>query len=128
MEEFCRALGLDQSEMYTEKVQRSKVNVANTPKVSADFEIILSKMSPQAEYDITERVRELVGDIKALKESEITGLSDKIKKYLDETYGRVWQVLIIRGSYWMNFSHEPFKSFQFKYGQYIFLLWRTPCG
>uniref|UniRef100_A0A095C6E4 Tegument antigen n=3 Tax=Schistosoma TaxID=6181 RepID=A0A095C6E4_SCHHA len=128
IEEFCRALGLNQSEMCVEKVQRSKVNVASTPKPSKDFEIILSKMSPQAEYDITEHVRELMGDLKEFKQSEIKEISNKLKQYLDETYDRVWQVIILNGSYCMNFSHEPFKALHFKYGPNIFLLWRTPKG
>nr|ACL54849.1 tegument-associated antigen [Schistosoma mansoni] len=128
MEEFCRALGLNQSEMCIEKVQRNKVNATSTPKVSKDFEIILSKMSPQAEYDITEHVRELIGDLKEFKQPETKEISNKLKQYLDETYDRVWQVVILNGSYCMNFSHEPFKALHFKYGPYIFLLWRTPKG
>ncbi|TNN07566.1 Tegument antigen [Schistosoma japonicum] len=128
IEEFCRALGLNQSEMCIEKVQRNKVNVAATPKVSKDIQIIISKMSPQVEYDITERVRELLSDVNNNKDADIKNISNELKQYLDNTYGRVWQVIVIRGSYWMNFSHEPFKSIQFKYGPYIFLLWRTPKG
>ncbi|KAK4473075.1 hypothetical protein MN116_002733 [Schistosoma mekongi] len=128
MEEFCRALGLNHSEMCIEKVQRNKVNVAATPKVSKDFEIILSKMSPKEEYDITERVRELIGDINNNKDVEMKNISNELKQYLDTTYNRVWQVVIVRGSFWMSYAHEPFKSLQFKYGPYAFLLWRTPKG
>ncbi|VDQ04964.1 unnamed protein product [Trichobilharzia regenti] len=128
MEEFCRALGLSQKEMQIEKVHRTDSNAAKVPNVSSDFEIILSKLSKQAEYDITERVRELFGNTTENKDAEIKDISNKLKQYLDDTYDRVWQVVILRGSYWMNFSHEPFKSIQFKYGPYIILLWRTPKG
>ncbi|CAH8470164.1 unnamed protein product [Heterobilharzia americana] len=128
MEEFCRALGLNQKEMLVEKVHRTPANAAKIPEISSQFEIILSKLSKQAEVDITERVAELFNGSTENKDSQIKDISNKLKQYLDETYDRVWQVVILRGSYWMNFSHEPFKSIQFKYGPYIFLLWRTPKG
>ncbi|CDS36243.1 tegumental antigen [Echinococcus multilocularis] len=51
-----------------------------------------------------------------------------LKRWLDSRYGRAWHVLLIRGAYWMHYSHEIDCALQFQLGSYVYLLWRTPAG
>ena len=49
-----------------------------------------------------------------------------LKQWLEMHFGRFWHVLSIRGSYWMQYSHEIDCSLQFQLGPFVYLLWRTP--
>lgn len=49
-----------------------------------------------------------------------------LKQQLDKNYNRLWHVVVVKGQYWSYYSHEPGCMAVFKYGCYIFLVWRTP--
>ncbi|VEL13394.1 unnamed protein product [Protopolystoma xenopodis] len=53
-------------------------------------------------------------------------IASKLKIFLDTDYGRMWHIVVVAGSFWMNYSHDEKYSFHFKVGKYIFLIWRTP--
>ncbi|VEL30734.1 unnamed protein product [Protopolystoma xenopodis] len=48
-----------------------------------------------------------------------------LKLFLDKKYGRLWHVVLVRGSFWMNYSHEKDASLQFRDGPYSILVWKT---
>ncbi|KAA3674302.1 uncharacterized protein DEA37_0002850 [Paragonimus westermani] len=125
--EFCRGLGIRADELRTEKGYRDEQRAGKAPKVASDIEIVASTMADYRKVALTEKFKELVKQHDG-KESEMNQVALEFKSYLDENYGRVWQCVILTGSYWMHFSHEPFLSIQFKYGKYIALAWRTPQG
>ncbi|KAL7060183.1 hypothetical protein AAHC03_09622 [Spirometra sp. Aus1] len=96
-----------------------------TKDISA-IRIVTVNMSPEDQAAILQKVR----DITTLGESQQTtdesAITKELKKWLESKYGRTWHVIIVRGSYWMNFSHEPEYSFQFELGPYVYAMWRTP--
>nr|5FWZ_A Chain A, CALCIUM BINDING PROTEIN [Fasciola hepatica] len=97
------------------------------PTLSTDIEMIATTMSVPRQVEVTEKFKSLVTAHNG-KDEEMKDVAQDMKNYMDEKYGRVWQCVILTGSYWMHFSHEPFLSIQFRYGRHICLAWRTPRG
>ncbi|CAH8455355.1 unnamed protein product [Schistosoma bovis] len=125
IEEFCRGFGLKVSEIRREKEELKKEKDGKVSKLPPNVEIIAATMSKTKQYDICHQFKEYI-DNSSRTNNDIKEVANKMKTLLDNTYGRVWQVVILTGSYWMNFSHEPFLSIQFKYNNYVCLAWRTP--
>ncbi|KAF7261464.1 hypothetical protein EG68_01167 [Paragonimus skrjabini miyazakii] len=127
LDEFCRGLGLKSAEMRIERTERKAAREGNARHVDPSIQIIASTMSPEKQAEVTDKFIELVSNV-GNKPEEMNNVAKQLKTYLDSKYGRVWQAVILTGSYWMNFSHEPFMSVQFKHGPHICLAWRTPSG
>ncbi|RTG87885.1 uncharacterized protein DC041_0008690 [Schistosoma bovis] len=108
-----------------EKEELKKEKDGKVSKLPPNVEIIAATMSKTKQYDICHQFKEYI-DNSSRTNNDIKEVANKMKTLLDNTYGRVWQVVILTGSYWMNFSHEPFLSIQFKYNNYVCLAWRTP--
>ncbi|TPP63278.1 Tegumental calcium-binding EF-hand protein 4 [Fasciola gigantica] len=125
--EFCRGLGMRVDEMRVEQKQREVQRQGKAPTLSTDIEMIATTMSVPRQVEVTEKFKELVTAHNG-KDEEMKDVAQDMKNYMDEKYGRVWQCVILTGSYWMHFSHEPFLSIQFRYGRHICLAWRTPRG
>nr|AAZ20312.1 tegumental calcium-binding EF-hand protein [Fasciola gigantica] len=125
--EFCRGLGLRIDEVRVEQKQRALQRAGTAPALGTDIEMIATTMSQPRQVEVTEKFKELVTAHNATDE-EMKDVAHELKTFLDDTYGRVWQCVILTGSYWMQFSHEPFLSIQFRYGRHICLAWRTPRG
>ncbi|CAH8462675.1 unnamed protein product [Schistosoma rodhaini] len=125
IEEFCRGFGLKVSEIRREKDELKKERDGKFPKLPPNIEIIAATMSKTKQYEICCQFKEYV-DNTSRTGNDMREVANKMKSLLDNTYGRVWQVVLLTGSYWMNFSHEPFLSIQFKYNNYVCLAWRTP--
>ncbi|CAL8079822.1 unnamed protein product [Calicophoron daubneyi] len=127
LEEFCRAMGLKSEEMRDEKSQREKERAGTAPKIADDTTIIASTMSADKQADVVRKFRELMKSVSG-KQDEMNAVVRQMKAYMDTKYGQVWHIIIMTGSYWMKFSHEPFMSIQFKQGNHICMAWRTPRG
>nr|AEX92829.1 tegumental calcium-binding EF-hand protein 4 [Fasciola gigantica]AFM84632.1 CaBP4 [Fasciola hepatica] len=125
LEEFCRALGLRTAEMRVEKMEREEVRAGRGRPMPEDVEVIASTMSQEKKVEVTEKFKEFLAKTGG-KPEDMNLVVKQLKDYLDERHGRVWQTLVLTGSYWMKFSHEPFMSLQFKVGPNIVLVWRTP--
>ncbi|CAH8832311.1 unnamed protein product [Trichobilharzia szidati] len=123
--EFCQGLGLNPQEMAREKKEREMMADGKAPKIDPDIEILNSSMTVQKQYEITRKFKEIL-KAKYTDEKSISTIANDVKKYLDQKYGGLWQVFIIDGSFWSNFSHEPFLSIQFKYENYRCVFWRNP--
>ncbi|CAH8463008.1 unnamed protein product [Schistosoma turkestanicum] len=124
MEEFCRGLGLKTNEMRVERNHIKAVQSGKVSKIPDGVEIIASTMPLPKQIEVTQLYKDILA--KAGKEPDMRKVVNDLKLKLEERYERVWQVVTLTGSYWMNFSHEPFQSIQFKVDKNIILLWRTP--
>ncbi|CAH8569262.1 unnamed protein product [Dicrocoelium dendriticum] len=125
--EFCRGLGFNPNELRIERKHRIEQRNGKGPHVASDVEMISSTMSDYKIHECTEKFKHLIAKYGG-NENKITEVAREFKAFLDSEYSRVWQVVIVSGSYWMHFSHEPMQSIQFKYEKYICLAWRTPSG
>ncbi|CAH8832320.1 unnamed protein product [Trichobilharzia szidati] len=126
LDEFCRGLGLKQAEIRRLKEEHKRAKDGRVPDLPHDIDIIASTMSLSKQHEICTKFKEIMGNPPKTGEA-MRDVTSKMKTYLDSEHGRVWQVVILTGSYWMNFSHEPFMSIQFKHSNNVVLLWRTPC-
>ncbi|GAA30036.1 Tegument antigen [Clonorchis sinensis] len=125
MDEFCNQFGFNLNEMILEEVERASARSGEAPKLSEDIELISTTMSLTKQVEITEKFKTLVNESGG-DEANAGLIPKKMKQYLDETFEHGWQVVMVEGKYWMHFSHEPFTSLQFRYNDYICLVWRTP--
>uniref|UniRef100_A0A3Q0KP20 Putative 22.6kDa tegument-associated antigen n=1 Tax=Schistosoma mansoni TaxID=6183 RepID=A0A3Q0KP20_SCHMA len=123
--EFCVVFGLKYEEMIMEKKDRENMAVGLSPKPDSDITIFSTSMSLQKQVDITNMFKETL-NTKYTDEKSIIVIVNDMKKYLDEKYGKLWQVFIIDGSFWSNFSHEPFLAIEFMYDKFRCVIWRSP--
>ncbi|KAL3307336.1 hypothetical protein Ciccas_014154, partial [Cichlidogyrus casuarinus] len=105
--EYCNVLGLHQNQ-----IQDARKNMGNTKTISSEIKIINVAMPLSLQYEITNYVIRMTnqGSYNQKEYDPRQGAND-LKAWLDRTYGRAWQVVIVNGSYWMNYSHEPENSF-----------------
>ncbi|CAH8462577.1 unnamed protein product [Schistosoma rodhaini] len=123
--EFCVVFGLKYEEMIMEKKDRENMAAGLSPKLDSDITIFSTSMSLQKQVDITNMFKETL-NTKYTDEKSIIVIVNDMKKYLDEKYGKLWQVFIIDGSFWSNFSHEPFLAIEFMYDKFRCVIWRSP--
>ncbi|KAK4473980.1 hypothetical protein MN116_003299 [Schistosoma mekongi] len=126
-DEFCRGFGIKLNEMRVEKVERALTwdNVEPIKPINAN--IIKSAMSTTKKAKVIETFDKLMQQY-GKNEKNLHKVSPELKKFLEETYGNVWHVLIMNGSFWMSYSYEPFCSLQFEKNNYSCSVWRTPNG
>ncbi|CAH8468696.1 unnamed protein product [Schistosoma curassoni] len=123
--EFCVVFGLQYEEMIMEKKDRENMVAGLSLKLDSDITIFSTSMSLQKQVDITNVFKEMLNK-KYTDEKSIIVIVNDIKKYLDEKYGKLWQVFIIDGSFWSNYSHEPFLAIEFMYDKFRCVIWRSP--
>ncbi|VDD82483.1 unnamed protein product [Mesocestoides corti] len=90
-----------------------------------DVRLISGNMPADRQSEIIEEVRRLTNDSPKFKEAELVA---ELKRWLEDRYDRVWHVILVKGSYWMHYSHEVDCSLQFHMGSHVYLMWRTPAG
>lgn len=95
---------------------------SSQPRLRPEFEVIKATMGINDQVTLTEEVyvmeKECQGDTRYM--------ADRLKKYLDSRYGRMWHVVICKGSTASSFSHVPRTSFFFLYKGNTYLIWQTP--
>ncbi|CAL8079831.1 unnamed protein product [Calicophoron daubneyi] len=125
LEEYAKGLGLNVDEVSKEMKIRLK-DKSSPPKCSVEGVTILhSTMAQSSQKEVIEKFKELI-DKNGDTDEKMDTVIDELKNYLDKEFGRIWQVVILSGSFWVKFTHEPFSSIQFQYGEKrIVLAWRT---
>ncbi|KAF6771553.1 hypothetical protein AHF37_09126 [Paragonimus kellicotti] len=91
-------------------------------KLGSDVNVHASDMPMGQQINISNETRSL---LKKEPELSATDLAKNLKTFLDNEYGRAWNVVITDGSFWMNFTHDVQASFQFGLRTKNFLVWRT---
>ncbi|CAL8072168.1 unnamed protein product [Calicophoron daubneyi] len=114
VEVFCEKLGLQPDAVKAK--QEANVSAA---KLGDDIRVISVQMSMQDQVDISNETRRLA---LATDPFDAAVISKKLKQYLDNKYGGIWQVIVVRGAYWMTFSHIGKRSFQFYLRGYAYVL------
>ncbi|GAA34310.1 Tegument antigen [Clonorchis sinensis] len=127
-EEYARGLGLTIHEVQQEKkeIDLQKSREASGEKLKFDdVEILSTSMTWSKQEAIINKFKELVGGGEPNEEA-MNNVVEQLQQFLNEEYGRLWQCIMLTGSYWMKFSHEPFMSLQFRYsGKLVVCVWRT---
>ncbi|VDP39184.1 unnamed protein product, partial [Schistosoma mattheei] len=82
--------------------------------------VIMQELPLQDQIKISEEAYRLTQPQDKFIEKEA---SEKLKRWLDTTYGRHWHVTIVRGSYWTTYTHIPNWSFHFKINQHSFIIY-----
>ncbi|VDK74493.1 unnamed protein product [Dibothriocephalus latus] len=112
---------VDDSHHDTPRPEQEKLSKSNS-----SVRIVTVNMLPEDQAAVLQKVRDLTASGENRPKIDESAVAKELKKWLESTYGRTWHVLIVRGSYWLQFSHEPEFSFQFELGPYVYAMWRTP--
>ena len=97
------------------------------PKLE-EIEILNSSMTWNKQEAIINKFKELVGggDPSPTRMNEVV---QELQSYLNRTYGRLWQCIILNGAYWIRYNHDPFHSLQFRHkNKNVVLVWRINRG
>ncbi|TPP59291.1 Tegument antigen [Fasciola gigantica] len=124
LDEFCDGLGLNNNEMTVEKDERDYSKTAVIPKVDKSIKVIDCSMSDAKKAAITDQFIALAKEV-SNNPKQMSNVATKLKRFLEGAYGQVWHVVIVSGSYWMNYSHAPLFSMQFQHGPFVCVVWRT---
>ncbi|CAL8072170.1 unnamed protein product [Calicophoron daubneyi] len=108
LEKFCDVLGLDPLTVKSEVLD---------PEVT----IIKAHLNAGHQKEIIEETKKIFQKTSPVDPQK---LSSELKEFLDGKYGKMWQVVILRGAYWMTYTYLPDQSLQFVYKNYIFLVWK----
>ncbi|KAF7249198.1 hypothetical protein EG68_09824 [Paragonimus skrjabini miyazakii] len=122
LNEFCDTLGLRLADVRIKRNESITIQQKQPGGLRSEIKVIVATMSLADQITVSEEVYRLVGD----ETSDKKLLADKIKTYLDKRYGRMWHVIISKGSSWCSFTHIPETSFFFQLKEYVYLIWRTP--
>ncbi|CAL8072190.1 unnamed protein product [Calicophoron daubneyi] len=115
LQKFCDVLGLREAEVRN-RFQQS------APRLRKEVRVISGTMSLDDQMTVSEEAFRLL-EGRRLAPAE---MADRLKQFLDRRYGRMWHVVITKGSNWSSFSHSQRTSFFFQIYEYNYLLWRTP--
>ncbi|TPP56292.1 hypothetical protein FGIG_00351 [Fasciola gigantica] len=91
-------------------------------RLRPEFEVIKTTMSMNDQVVLSEEVYRI--DLEC--QGETRNIADCLKRFLDLRYGRMWHVVICKGSTASSFSHVPHTSFFFLYKDNTYLIWQTP--
>ncbi|CAH8463065.1 unnamed protein product [Schistosoma turkestanicum] len=117
---FCEVLGV-QPERPQITIKKPLYGVPSTG-LRPEILVIMQELPLQDQIKISEEAYRLTQPQDRFVEKEA---SDKLKRWLDATYGRHWHVTIVKGSYWTTYTHIPNHSFHFKINQHSFIIYRT---
>jgi len=118
LEEYCETLGLEAKQVLAQHQSQQKAALGRLPD---DIQVISADMPLDFQIKSVDIVKDAFAKYGNEKE-----VAKNVKMALDKLDERLWHVVIVQGQYWSYYSHEPTKSFVFKMGRHIILLWRTP--
>ncbi|KAF7233320.1 hypothetical protein EG68_03208 [Paragonimus skrjabini miyazakii] len=120
LDKFCEVLGLQPSKVREEHAEETH---AEPPaSIDTDLLILYEDIDEQDKTNILNHVRSLVREQAKDDRSKVAA---ELKRYLDKTYGRCWQVLVTDGSLWANITCVSKYSLHVRLGTCCYLLWMT---
>ncbi|TGZ69495.1 hypothetical protein CRM22_003723 [Opisthorchis felineus] len=120
LDEFCKTLGIRPSEARA--YNANMVRASHGPSLPREVDVITATLPFDQQVDIVSEVMRLTRS----EPFDENLVSKQLKQYLDRQYGRMWHVVITKGSSWCSFSYEPKTSLFFQLRKYTYLAWKTP--
>ncbi|CAH8834424.1 unnamed protein product [Trichobilharzia szidati] len=120
-QKFCDVLGIKPERIQSVSMRPANANLPPAG-VRPEILIIMQELPLADQIKISEEAYRLAQPKDKFIEKDV---SEKLKKWLDATYGRHWHVTLVKGSYWTTYTHTPNWSFHFKIDQHSFIIYRT---
>ncbi|RTG86672.1 uncharacterized protein DC041_0003697 [Schistosoma bovis] len=117
---FCEVLGLSPAQAVAMKTQHQQ---SASAKLHPDVVVIYEQLPLDKQIAISNKAIEILTSSKKLDEKD---QAVQLKQWLDNTYGKAWHVVIVKGSFWSSYSHSANKCFIFRVRDVSYLIWRTP--
>ncbi|CAH8475444.1 unnamed protein product [Schistosoma mattheei] len=117
---FCEVLGLSPAQAVAMKTQHQQ---SASAKLHPDVVVIYEQLPLDKQIAISNKAIEILTSPKKLDEKD---QAVQLKQWLDNTYGKAWHVVIVKGSFWSSYSHSANKCFIFRVRDVSYLIWRTP--
>ncbi|CAH8450316.1 unnamed protein product [Heterobilharzia americana] len=121
IQRFCDVLGIKpEQNQYVNT--RPLYGYSSQGGLRPEIYVIMQELPLEDQIKISEEAYRLTQSKDKFIEKEV---SEKLKRWLDSTYGRHWHVTLVKGSYWTTYTHTPKWSFHFKIDQHSFIIYRT---
>ncbi|KAM3182806.1 hypothetical protein ACTXT7_011569 [Hymenolepis weldensis] len=86
----------------------------------------LLQIAEDMEPDKQKAIFELVQQVEDAHGANDRDIVRSLKTKLDDKYGRLWHIFIVKGQYHAFYSYEGGNSFCFKKGPRIYIIYKTP--
>lgn len=93
-------------------------------QVPPEVTLVKSKLDDNTEVCITTKMKELLDF--HLQSKNVQEFTSSMKRWLDNSYGKLWNVVCTDGSYWMNYGYEDAYSLHVNIYSYHVMLWKSP--
>ncbi|KAA3677134.1 uncharacterized protein DEA37_0014738 [Paragonimus westermani] len=120
LDRFCDVLGLQLAQVRAMRVK--KAHAEPPASIDTDLLILYEDIDEQDKTNILDKVRSLVREQAKDDRSKVAA---ELKRYLDKTYGRCWQVIVTDHSLWANVTCVSKYSLHVRLGTCCYLLWMT---
>ncbi|CAH8454219.1 unnamed protein product [Heterobilharzia americana] len=122
LQNFLDVLGIAKEEFN--KQRRQTIEQQSTFfKLGKDIEYIAGDMVLSQQINVSNETRSLLQEHGS---DNTKFIAKRLKEFLDKTFSRSWHVMILNGSFWSSYSHEPGTAFHFKLKDQCFNVWKTP--
>ncbi|CAH8450230.1 unnamed protein product [Heterobilharzia americana] len=109
---------------FSNKQRRQTIEQQSTFfKLGKDIEYIAGDMVLSQQINVSNETRSLLQEHGS---DNTKFIAKRLKEFLDKTFSRSWHVMILNGSFWSSYSHEPGTAFHFKLKDQCFNVWKTP--
>ncbi|VDL61774.1 unnamed protein product [Hymenolepis diminuta] len=86
----------------------------------------LLQIAEDMEPDKQKAIFELVQQVEDVHGANDRDIVRSLKTKLDDKYGRLWHIFIVKGQFHAFYSYEGGNSFCFKKGPRIYIIYKTP--
>ncbi|VDP80275.1 unnamed protein product [Echinostoma caproni] len=90
-----------------------------------NIHVVFAQMPEPMKANIFQMARDLLQHESHDKPIDGEEVSKQLKNQLDEQYGRLWNVAIVAGSYWITHTHQDQRSFHFRMGDRTVIAWQN---
>ncbi|VDP78323.1 unnamed protein product [Echinostoma caproni] len=120
LDSFCDTLGIAPASARIQRSESLNKQQKAAPGSENGITILLADAPDNLKDDILKKMAELLGSVKSKED-----VSNQMKSYLDEKYGRSWVVLLTDDSFWLQAAHMPHSSCYCRMNDICCLVWRT---
>ncbi|KAF8566660.1 hypothetical protein P879_02913 [Paragonimus westermani] len=121
VDQLCTVLKIKPANVMSRRQSLGQQNDDNQ-HLGEDIHVIYEDMPLADEVIISNETRERLQGVKS--RDDMNKLTEDLKKFCDDRFGKSWQVAVIDGAHWITHNHVPGCAFQFHMNDHTYMFWR----
>ncbi|KAF7258257.1 hypothetical protein EG68_04215 [Paragonimus skrjabini miyazakii] len=121
VDKLCSVLRIKPANIMSRRQSLGQQNVGN-PHLGDDIHVIYEDMPLADQLIISNETRERFRTVKS--KDDMNKLTEDLKEFCDNRFGKSWQVGVIDGAHWITHNHLPGCAFQFHMNDHTYMFWR----